>query len=115
MHPLVRDLYKRVIHVGRDYPTGLAHVRATWKQALGNPNNCPSCYEDPIKKEACHEELLRAVYRGRHMVKEMIGVVQLKKYRAMKQRYPSHDNTGANHDPVLKRAMETVEANARVR
>ncbi len=27
MHPLVRDLYKRALLVGRDYPGGLASVR----------------------------------------------------------------------------------------
>ena len=28
MHPLVRDLYKRFLIVGRDYPQGLPYVRA---------------------------------------------------------------------------------------
>lgn len=104
MHPLVRDLYKRVVHVGRDYPTGWKHVKEVWKAALRKRENCPSFYENnnhqwnkkdsfhldgknhPPSK-ACEEELLRAVYRGRHMVREMIGVIQLKKYRAMKERY----------------------------
>jgi len=27
MHPLVRDLYKRFLLVGRDYPLGLNYVR----------------------------------------------------------------------------------------
>ena len=92
MHPFVRNLYKRVIHVGHDYPTGMDHVRATWKKAMRNPKNCPSCYDaqgQPLKESnpACDEELLFAVNRGRRMVKEMMGVIQLKKYRAMKQRY----------------------------
>lgn len=33
------------------------------------------------------EDILRAVHIGRHMVKEMMAVIQLKKYRTMKNRY----------------------------
>ena len=132
MHPLVRNLYKRVLHVGGNYPTGMDHVKQMWKKALRNPQNCPSCYnptdgsplaclsssltvsssptlsgknklheskqkeqleQQEIPKE-CYEELLRAVHRGRQMVKEMIGVIQLKKYRAMKQRYDDGGGKG---------------------
>jgi hypothetical protein len=99
MHPLVRDLYKRVVWIGRDYPTGWSHVQSVWKSALRNPANCPSWYPDihmtdatPNSKRNDEEELLRAVQRGRLAVKEMIGVVQLKKYRSMKQRYESDDD-----------------------
>mmetsp|Transcript_17902 Transcript_17902/g.33189 ORF Transcript_17902/g.33189 Transcript_17902/m.33189 type:complete len:141 (-) Transcript_17902:1345-1767(-) len=122
MHPLVRDLYKRAIFVGRDYPLGLDYVRRTWKKALRNPENCPSCYSrrgddddkatDAIttsKNDAtnwvvipepftpqCEKELRKAVGRGRFMIREMIGVIQLKKYRSMNQRYgdsPLNDTT----------------------
>jgi hypothetical protein len=34
MNPLVRDLYKRFIVVGRDYPAGLEHVRTRVKAAF---------------------------------------------------------------------------------
>ena len=78
MHPLVRDLYKRVLIVGRDYPTGIDHVKAVWKKALRDTI--------PGRTEV---ELLHAVNKGRYMVKEMIGVIQIKKYRTMKQRYGS--------------------------
>ena len=74
MHPLVRDLYKRVLHVGRDYPTGLSHVRDVWKRAMRDPSNCPTCYVDPTSAQ-CQEEMYHAVNRGRFMVKEMIGVI----------------------------------------
>ena len=102
IHPLVRDLYKRVLIVGRDYPTSMEHVKQVWKQALRNPNNCPSCYFEGVanaiqeqsqgekgqaQQEQCEEELIHAVARGRHMVKEMMGIIQLKKYRAMRSRY----------------------------
>jgi hypothetical protein len=90
MHPLVRDLYKRVIYVGRDYPLGIDYVRRTWKEALQNPENCPACYTEPNSLE-CEKEIRIAVGKGRHMVREMIGIIQLKKYRAMKQRYGDSD------------------------
>ena len=38
-------------------------------------------------EDAPEEEILQAVARGRHMIKEMIGVIQLKKYREMNKRY----------------------------
>eukprot|EP00816_Leptocylindrus_hargravesii_P002157 CAMPEP_0196819026 /NCGR_PEP_ID=MMETSP1362-20130617/68649_1 /TAXON_ID=163516 /ORGANISM="Leptocylindrus danicus, Strain CCMP1856" /LENGTH=98 /DNA_ID=CAMNT_0042197359 /DNA_START=252 /DNA_END=548 /DNA_ORIENTATION=+ len=38
------------------------------------------------------KDLLKAVARGRYMIREMIGVIQLKKYRTMKQRYSDENN-----------------------
>lgn len=76
MHPLVRDLYRRFLHVGKDYPKGLSFVRDKARAAfLAN------------KDLADEEQLMRAIYKGRWWVNELIGVVKLKKYRAMKQRY----------------------------
>jgi hypothetical protein len=47
MHPLVRDLYKRVLVVGRDYPNmEFQRVKDVWKAALRNSENCPSWYRD---------------------------------------------------------------------
>lgn len=106
MHPLVRDLYKRVIYVGKDYPTGLDAVRQTWKAALRNPDNCPSCYGKTAHTAACEREIRRAVGRGRAMVGEMVGVIQLKKYRAMKQRYGDEDR------PSVQEAMAKLEHEA---
>jgi hypothetical protein len=94
MHPLVRDLYKRVIHVGRNYPKGLDYVRSQWKKAIRNPDNCPSCYsvsgllfKPNLGSTECEKEIRKAVGKGRYSVREMIGVIQLKKYRSMKKRY----------------------------
>ena len=76
MHALVRDVYRRLLHVGRDYPRGLSFVRARAKTAfLANAS---------LTGE---EEIARAVARGRWYAKELAGVVQLRKYRAMRQRY----------------------------
>ena len=99
MHPLVRDLYKRAIIAGRDYPhpDGLDYVRRTWKAALRDSKNCPSCYRSSGTSDSpkpncladpkCEKEVRLAVGRGRKMVNEMVGVIQLKKYRTMRRRY----------------------------
>jgi hypothetical protein len=106
MHPLVRDLYKRVIHVGRDYPLGLEYVREKWKPAIQNKMNCPLCYpsnNNSSHSADCEREIRLAVGKGRHMVREMIGVIQLKKYRAMKRRYDSRT------DDDITAAMKRLE------
>ena len=120
IHPLVRDLYKRVVTVSKDYPTTTSthdhqYIKQLWKTAIRNPDNCPSWYtntnttptttttttndtDGSIDRNTSYvtnaskttndiSELYHAVHRGRQMVKEMIGIVQLHKYRAMKQRY----------------------------
>ena len=62
--------------VGKDYPQGLSHVRERAKKAF-------------IKNSALTEEddIMRAVATGRWWVKELIGIVQLRKYRTLRQRY----------------------------
>jgi hypothetical protein len=121
IHPLVRDLYKRVVIVSKDYPsTDSQHIKQLWKTAIRNPDNCPSWYhynnhndddvhyDDDIHDDATRtkeininnndndvNELYHAVHRGRQMVKEMIGIVQLHKYRTMKQRYNSDTEKSA--------------------
>mmetsp|Transcript_14723 Transcript_14723/g.22207 ORF Transcript_14723/g.22207 Transcript_14723/m.22207 type:complete len:82 (-) Transcript_14723:263-508(-) len=76
MRPIVRDLYKRIILVGRDYPGGLDTVRRKAKEAIYA--NAELTDELEIKK---------AVNWGRSSVRDMIGVIQMKKYRSMKSRY----------------------------
>lgn len=77
MHPLVRDLYKRVLHVGQDYPGGIEVVKRKAKEYFRNNAHLT----DEI-------EIRRAVARGRWYVRsELAGVVKLKKYREMAKRY----------------------------
>jgi Complex 1 protein (LYR family) len=76
MHPLVRDLYKRFLHVGKDYPKGYAYVREKAKQSIVNNKHMTS-----------EDDIVKAVHKGRWWVNELIGVIRLKKYRAMRQRY----------------------------
>ncbi|RHY30786.1 hypothetical protein DYB32_004037 [Aphanomyces invadans] len=80
MHPLVRDVYKRVLAVGRDYPLGLDYVREKAKATFFKQAHLTA-----------EEDIKRAVHVGRWKVKEMVGVIQLKKYRAMNQRYTPAD------------------------
>lgn len=76
MHPLVRDLYKRFMLVGREYPGGPDVVRRKAKE--GFRQNAQLTDEVEVK---------RAVARGRWMVRELQGIIKLKKYREMKKRY----------------------------
>ena len=73
---LVRNLYRRILIAGKDYPTGLDAVKKKAKAEFAKRAHL----EDGL-------ELRRAVNYGRYMVREMQGVIMLKKYRAMRQRY----------------------------
>lgn len=75
MLPMVRDLYKRFINAGRDYPAGIEHVRQKAKEAFFKNSNVNEF------------EVLKAVAKGRYMVREIIAISQLHKYRQMNQRY----------------------------
>ena len=76
MNPLVRDLYKRFLVAGRDYPGGLEVVRRKAKAAF---------FENAHLTDDI--EVKKAIKGGRYMVRELYGVSQLKKYRSMKERY----------------------------
>ena len=77
MHPLTRNLYRRIITVGKDYPAGLEAVRNRAKTEFAKNAHLDS---DGL-------EFRRAIQYGRYLVKEMIGVIHLKKYRTLRQRY----------------------------
>lgn len=76
MHPLVRDLFKRIIYVGREYPLGLDYVKRIARKKI-----------EPKKRLMSESDVKRAVHEGRWWVKEMVGAIQLRKYRTMKKRY----------------------------
>ena len=100
MHPLVRDLYKRFIHVGKDYPQGLTFVRAKAKEGF--------FLNAALTEDA---DILLAVNQGRWWVKEMIGVVQFKKYRAMRQRY-GDGGAGVSAEALERAAAEALAKGA---
>eukprot|EP00924_Labyrinthula_sp_SR-Ha-C_P005005 snap_masked-scaffold_1-processed-gene-18.16-mRNA-1 protein AED:0.44 eAED:0.44 QI:0/-1/0/1/-1/1/1/0/99 len=92
MHPLVRDLYKRVIFVGRDYPLGLPWVQEKAKSWIRQ------------NKDVTDEKKIRKlVHEGRFYVKEMQNVIQLKKYRTLKRRY---DTEQTDFEQIIK-GLET--------
>jgi len=80
---LVRELYRRFLWVGRDYPEGLPFVREKVKVAFFSNAHLTN-----------EEDILRAVAKGRWWVKELVGVVQLKKYRSLRKNY-GDASTGA--------------------
>ena len=76
MNPFVRDLYKRILYAGRDYPAGLSKVRIKAKEAF---------YENKDLKDDI--DIKKAVAYGRYMVREMYAISKLAKYRALRNRY----------------------------
>ena len=84
---LVRDLYRRFLVVGRDYPRGLPFVRDRAKAAI--LRNAALTNEDDV---------MRAIAKGRWWVKELIGVIQLKKYRTLRRAYGDAANAVAGQD-----------------
>ena len=91
---MVRDLYKRAILVGRDYPhpRGLNYVREQWKRAISETSVSSELETIPIRQEVNsavrrEKEMRKLVGKGRYAIREMIGVIQLKKYRTMRRRY----------------------------
>ena len=76
MRGMVRDLYKRFLLSGRQYPQGLEYVREKAKIAFFR------------NKDLVEEvEVLKAVAKGRYMVREIDAISKLHKYRAMNKRY----------------------------
>jgi len=86
MNPRVRDLYKRFLLVGRDYPQGLDYVRKEVKAAFRRSAHIST-----------DREINAAVNKGRYMVREMIALIQLKKYRTLRSAYqqPEESSGGA--------------------
>lgn len=82
MHPKVRDLYKRLIFVGRDYPLGLSWVRKKYKPWILQNKNMT----DEI-------EILKEVNNGRYWIRELEGTIQLKKLRTLKRTYSDNKNS----------------------
>ena len=73
MHPLVRDLYKRFLLAGKDYPQGIAYIREKAKASI---------FKNAHLVEEV--ELKRAVSKGRYWVREIQAITKLKKYRYLK-------------------------------
>jgi hypothetical protein len=76
MHPMVRDLYKRFMVVGQQYPQGLSYVRDRVRK------------EFLERKDISDElELKKAISYGRYWARELVAISKLHKYRALNKRY----------------------------
>lgn len=76
MNPKVRDLYKRFVILSRDYPGGSEVVKRKAKEGFFKNANITDEFE-----------INKAINYGRYMTRELIGIIQLKKYRSIKSRY----------------------------
>ena len=81
MLPIVRDLYKRFLLAGRNYPQGLAAVRERVKAGFKKNSHLTS--EVTINK---------AVGKGRYWVREVIAISKLHKYRTLRKKYNISDD-----------------------
>ena len=126
MNPRVRDLYKRFLivsvltrpadcayaysklgdlthgcsigclQVGRDYPLGLSSVRDQAKKGFFAQSH--------LTTEA---DVNKAINVGRYYVREMIALIQLKKYRALRGRYEGSTNEDLKlYSPESSRPLE---------
>jgi hypothetical protein len=76
MNPRVRDLYKQLLYIGREYPKGFDYFRTGLKRAF-------------LKKQELKDpqEIEKAITQGLFVYKELEALWFLKKYRTMKKNY----------------------------
>ncbi|XP_049267404.1 electron transfer flavoprotein regulatory factor 1 [Rhipicephalus sanguineus] len=70
------QLYKNLLHLGRDYPKGYDYFRSRLKAAFLKNRDV----KDP-------EQLTMLLARGQYIIKELEALYMLKKYRTLKKRY----------------------------
>jgi len=75
-HSRVIQLYKTLLHLGREYPGGSEYFRNKLKMAFSRNSQL----KDPAEIES-------AISRGSFVVKELEALYMLRKYRALKKRY----------------------------
>jgi len=76
LRPQVMQLYKNLLHLGREYPAGYDYFKGKLK--AGFLKNKDMTEPRDIKKKLAG---------GRYIMKELEALYMLKKYRAMKSRY----------------------------
>ena len=74
--PMTRELYKRLLVAGRDYPLGTTWLRDKIKAEMRKNAGL-----DPASNET---EYKRAIAAGRYWARELEAVAKVRKYRAMK-------------------------------
>ncbi|RDD38913.1 LYR motif-containing protein 5 [Trichoplax sp. H2] len=73
---LVRNLYKQMLYLGRDYPAGYDYFRERLRRAFMKNREV----KDP-------ETIHKMIDRGKFVIKEIEALYMLKKYRTLKRRY----------------------------
>ncbi|KAK6176329.1 hypothetical protein SNE40_014633 [Patella caerulea] len=76
MRPKVIQLYKTLLHLGKDYPKGYDYFRTKLKAAFVKHKDVTD-----------QKELEMLLARGNYVVKEIEALYMLKKYRTLKKRY----------------------------
>ncbi|KAL3267096.1 hypothetical protein HHI36_011236 [Cryptolaemus montrouzieri] len=72
----VIDLYKRLFHLGKDYPSGADFFRVRLHNAFMKNS-----------KESDPDKIEKMIGHGEFVVKELETLYMLKKYRTLKRRY----------------------------
>lgn len=76
MRPQVIQLYKNLLHLGREYPLGYEYFREKLKKAFIKNREVT----DP-------EQIKMLISRGEFVIKELEALYMLRKYRTIKKRY----------------------------
>ncbi|XP_022906102.2 electron transfer flavoprotein regulatory factor 1-like [Onthophagus taurus] len=77
----VINLYKTLLHLGKDYPSGYDFFRTRLHRAFMKN-----------KDEKDPEKIEKMLAHGQYIIKELEALYMLKKYRTMKRRYYNEDN-----------------------
>uniref|UniRef100_A0A0B6XZW2 Complex 1 LYR protein domain-containing protein n=1 Tax=Arion vulgaris TaxID=1028688 RepID=A0A0B6XZW2_9EUPU len=72
----VKQLYKTLLHLGKDYPKGAEYFRSHLHKAFVRQKDVTDV-----------KEIEMLIVRGEFIVKELEALYMLKKYREMKKRY----------------------------
>ncbi|XP_062586666.1 electron transfer flavoprotein regulatory factor 1-like [Saccostrea cucullata] len=77
----VIELYKNLLHLGKEYPKGYPYFRDRCKAAFLKNKD--------VKDE---EEIKMLIFRGEFVIKELEALYMLRKYRTLKKRYYENDS-----------------------
>jgi hypothetical protein len=107
-----------VLHAGKEYPGGYDLVRRKAKEMFRANSEVTDEGSPHVQRNlaaSIHaEELIRLVARGRwYVTNELVLTAQIKKYRAMKQRYYAEDVTGMTTEPDITQLIKEISEEQR--
>lgn len=94
MHPQVRQLYKELLYIGREYPKGFPYFRTGLKRVFLKKR------ELDLKDEMA---LRAAIDHGRFVYRELEALWFLKKYRVLKKSYYDNQELERRKEDAMKR------------